>query len=85
MIGSPKIRNWKALTPLTAILAILLLLLPHAANHHAPALVFLLVPLFLFAELIDRSVRYEPRTDQVAAPNHQVRSALFQRPPPSQA
>jgi hypothetical protein len=85
MIASRKIRGWKALALLTAILALLLLLLPHASNHQTAALVFLLVPLFLFAELIDRSVRYEPRTDHVVAPNHHVRSTLFQRPPPAQA
>jgi phosphatidylglycerophosphate synthase len=85
MIGSSRIRTWKAIATLAAILAVLLLLLPQAANHHAPALVFLFVPLFLFAELIDRSIRYEPRTDHVVAPNQLVRSALFQRPPPAQA
>ena len=86
MIGNPQIRRWKALAALTAILALILLLLPHAPNHQgAPNLVFLLVPLFLFAGLIDRAVPYQPRKDHVVAPNRHVRSTLFQRPPPSQA
>ena len=52
MIGTPKIRGWKACALLAALLAVLLLLLPHAADHHAAAL-FLLVPIFLFAALVE--------------------------------
>ena len=80
----PKIRGWKLLAFLAAFVAVLLLVLPHAADHHASAL-FLLVPILLFIERIDRPVPYQPRKDHVVAPNHHVRSTLFQRPPPSQA
>jgi hypothetical protein len=80
MTGIPKIRAWKAL----ALIAVLLLVLPHATDHHAAAL-FLLVPIFLFAALVEEPCTYQPRKDYVVAPNHHVRSTLFQRPPPTQA
>ncbi len=79
-----KIHGWKALALLAAFVAVLLLVLPHAADHHNTAL-FLLVPILLFIELIARPVPYQPRTDHVVAPNHHLRSTLFQRPPPSEA
>jgi len=81
MSRHPKIRLWQLLATFLAILAVLLL--PHLPNH-ASAL-FLLVPTFLFLELIDRSVPYRPIKHYVVAPNNQVRSSLFQRPPPAQA
>jgi hypothetical protein len=84
MIGTPKIRGWKAFALLAAVLALLLLLLPHATDHQATTL-FLLVPIFLVIELIDRPVPYQPTKNHVAAPNPHVRSTLFERPPPSQA
>lgn len=84
MIGTSTIRAWKALALLATLLAVVLLLFPHAADHHASAL-FLLVPILLFIELIDRPVPYQPRKNHVVAPNGHVRSTLFQRPPPSQA
>jgi hypothetical protein len=80
----PKIRGWKLLGLLAAFVAVLLLLLPHPADHHNTAL-FLLVPLLLFLERIASPVPYQPRKHHVVAPNHHVRSTLFQRPPPSQA
>ncbi len=83
MIGTPKIRGWKAFALFAAVLALLLLLLPHAADH--PAALFLLVPIFLFVALVEEPCTYQPRTDHVFAPNHHVRSTLFQRPPPAQA
>jgi hypothetical protein len=76
-----KIRPWQRIATLLAILAVLLL--PHLPNH-ASAL-FLLVPIFFFIERIDHPVPYQPRKHHVIAPNHHVRSILFQRPPPSQA
>jgi hypothetical protein len=85
MTWPPKIRTWKALAALAAILALILLLLPQAANHHSAALVFLLVPLFLFLEPVAATVLYTPRNDHAFAPNAHVRYTLFQRPPPSQA
>jgi hypothetical protein len=84
MIGVPKIRAWKAFALFAALVAVTLLLLPQAADHHA-ALLFFLVPVLLFIERVDACVSYQPRTDHVIAPNHHVRSTLFQRPPPSQA
>ena len=84
MIGTAKIRAWKAFALLAAIVAVTLLLLPHAADHHA-TLLFFLVPILLFIEPVDASVPYQPRTDHAIAPNHHVRSTLFQRPPPTQA
>jgi hypothetical protein len=84
MIGTPKIRAWKAFALFAVIVAVTLLLLPQATDHHA-AVLFLLVPILLFIERVDASVPYQPRTDHVFAPNHHVRSTLFQRPPPSQA
>ena len=84
MTWPPKIRGWKALALLAALLAVVLLLLPHATDHHATPL-FLLVPIFLFAALVEEPCTYHPRTGRVVAPNHHVRSTLFQRPPPSQA
>jgi hypothetical protein len=77
----PKIRLWQLLATLLAILAILLL--PHLPNH-APAL-FLLVPIFLFAALVEEPCTCQPRKHHVIALNHHVRSTLFQRPPPAQA
>jgi hypothetical protein len=85
MTWLPKIRGWKALALLAAFIAVLLLLLPHATDHHAAALVVLLVPLFLFAALVEEPCTYQPRKNHVVAPNHHVRSTLFQRPPPLQA
>jgi len=84
MTPPPKIRTWKLLALLAAFVAVLLLTLPHAADHHAAAL-FLLVPILLFIERIDRPVPYQPRKRHAIAPNHHVRSTLFQRPPPTQA
>jgi hypothetical protein len=43
MTWPSKIRGWKAFALLAALVAVLLLLLPHAADHHSTAL-FLLVP-----------------------------------------
>jgi hypothetical protein len=85
MTWPPKIRTWKALAALTAILTLVLLLLPQGGNHHSTALVFLLVPLFLFLEPVAASVVYTPRNDHAFASNAHVRYTLFQRPPPSQA
>jgi hypothetical protein len=85
MTWPPKIRGWKAITLLAAILAVVLLLLPHATDHHATTALFLLVPLFLFAALVEEPRTYQPRTDHIVAPNHHVRLTLFQRPPPSLA
>jgi hypothetical protein len=84
MTWPPRIRGWKALALLAAFIAVLLLLLPHAMDHHAAAL-FVLVPIFLFAALVEEPCTYQPRKNHVVAPNHHVRSTLFQRPPPSQA
>ena len=84
MIATPKIRSWKALALLTALIAVLLLLLPHASDHHAVAL-FLLVPLFLFIEPVEALIPYQPNSNQVLPPKPHVRSTLFQRPPPPQA
>jgi hypothetical protein len=85
MIAPRKIGGWKALAFLAAIFALLLLLLlPQAANHHAATL-FLLVPIFLFVALVEQTCTYQPRKNDVFAPNHHIRSTLFQRPPPSQA
>jgi hypothetical protein len=83
MTWPPKIRGWKAFVFLAAILAVLLLFLPTAADHHNTVL-FLLVPIFLFIERIDCSGSYPPREDQIVTPNRHVRFTLFQRPPPSQ-
>lgn len=84
MTWPPKIRGWKALAALVAILALILLLL-QAANRHSAALVFLLVPIFLFLEPVIATVVYAPRNDHAFAPDAHVRYILFQRPPPSQA
>jgi hypothetical protein len=84
MIASRKIGGWKALAFLAAIFALILLLLPQAANHHAATL-FLLVPIFLFVALVEQTCTYQPPKNHVFALNHHVRSTLFQRPPPSQA
>ena len=84
MTGAPKIRSWKALALFAAILALILLLLPQAANHHAATL-FLLVPIFLFVALVEQTRTYQPRKNHVFAPNHHVRPTLFQRPPPTLA
>ena len=83
MTRSPKIRGWKAFALLAAFIAVLLLTLPHAADHHAA--LFLLVPILLFLEPVKASIPYQPRKHHVVAPNHHVRSTLFQRPPPAQA
>lgn len=84
MTGTRKIRSWKALALFAAILALALLLLPHAANHHA-AVDFLLVPIFLFS-LLDTLARQQP-ADQTTTLPHQplTRPTLFQRPPPKLA
>ncbi|MGD0444830.1 MAG: hypothetical protein ABSA39_12930 [Edaphobacter sp.] len=84
MIASGKIRGWKALALLAAISAVILLLLPQAANHHTATL-FLLVPIFLCVALVEQACTYQPRKNHVFALNHHVRTTLFQRPPPSQA
>ncbi len=84
MTRPSKIRGLKALALFAALVAILLLLLPQAADHHIAAF-FLLVPIFLFLESVEACVPYQPRKNHVVAPNHHVRSTLFQRPPPSQA
>jgi hypothetical protein len=81
MSRHPKIRLWQLLAALLAILAVLLL--PHLPNH--ASVLFLLVPTFVLLELIACSVPYRPRKRYVVAPNPQVRSSLFQRPPPAQA
>ncbi len=85
MIGTPKIRGWKALTLLATILALLLLLLPQAANHNAAELVFLLVPVFLFSFL--NTLAPQQPADQTATLPHQppTRPTLFERPPPTLA
>jgi ABC-type Na+ efflux pump permease subunit len=85
MIGGSKIRTWKALAALAAVLALLILLLPQAADHHAVAVVFLLIPLFLFAALVECSVPCPPQTGRIFASKLHVRPTLFQRPPPSLA
>jgi predicted MFS family arabinose efflux permease len=84
MILPSKIRRGKLLALLAAFIAVLLLVLPHATDHHAAAL-FLLVPVLLFLEPVPASVPYQPRKHHVIAPNHHVRPTLFQRPPPAQA
>ncbi len=85
MIGAPKIRGWKAFALLGALVAVVvLLLLPYAAGHQHVVL-FLLVPIFLFIELVCAKVPYQPHKNHVVVPNRHVRSILFQRPPPSQA
>jgi len=84
MTGAPTIRGWKALALLAAILAVVLLLIPHSADHHVAAL-YLLVPIFLCAALIEEPGTYSPRNDHGFAPTRHVTTTLFQRPPPSQA
>ena len=76
-------RGLRNFATLLSFLAILILLLPQAANHHSVSLVFLLVPIFLFLERIDRPALYPPNKNSGIASNHQVRFTLFQRPPPS--
>jgi hypothetical protein len=68
-----------------AIIAVVLLLLPQATNHHTATLFFLLVPIFLILEPVAASVRYPPRKDRSHALSGHVRYTLFPRPPPSQA
>jgi hypothetical protein len=79
-----KIRGVKLLALLAVFVAVLLLVLPHATDHHA-AVLFLLIPVFLFLEPVQTSVPYQPRKHHVVALNHHVRPTLFQRPPPAQA
>ncbi|HWW96620.1 MAG TPA: hypothetical protein VNY74_02945 [Edaphobacter sp.] len=83
MILPTKIRGWKLLALLAAFVAVLLLTLPHAADHHASAL-FLLAPILLFIEPVEASVPFQPRKHHIVAPNHHIRPTLFQRPPPAQ-
>jgi hypothetical protein len=84
MIGARKIRSWKALALFTAILTLILLLLPQPANHHA-AVVFLLVPIFLFG-LLDTLAPQQPADQTKIFPHHPpTRPTLFQRPPPTLA
>jgi len=86
MSRHPKIRGWKAVATLTAILALIILLLPHAPNHHAaPDLIFLLIPVFLFAALNTGSAPHYSQTERVTASQSPARPSLFQRPPPTLA
>ena len=84
MTCTPTIRGWKALALLAATLAVVLLLIPHSADHHFAPL-YLLVPIFLFVALIDERYTYPPRNDRGFALTRHVTTTLFQRPPPSQA
>lgn len=82
MVGTRKIRSWKALALFAAILALVLLLLPQA--HHA-AVVFLLVPIFLFG-LLDTLAPQHATALTITLPHWPAtRLTLFQRPPPTQA
>jgi hypothetical protein len=85
MTWSSKTRGWKAFAVLAAVAALLLLLLPHAPNHHPAALLFLLVPIFLFLEPVPAGVTYSPHKNHSFALSGHVRYTLFQRPPPAQA
>jgi hypothetical protein len=83
MPGRRQIRVWKVLVALTAILALLILLLPHVSNHHVtPDLVLFLTPVFLFSALSDSLTQHRARIDTPAPPQPSARPTLFQRPPP---
>lgn len=82
MIGTPKIRGWKAIALLATIVALLLVLIPHATDH---AVLFLFVSIFLVIEPVEARAPYQPRTNHIVPLNPHVRSTLFQRPPPLQA
>jgi hypothetical protein len=84
MTRTPKIRAWKAIALLATVIALLLLLLPHATDSPTVNL-FLLVPIFLFVALIDERCTCTPRKDSGFVLSHHVTTTLFQRPPPSQA
>jgi hypothetical protein len=85
MTWSSKTRGWKAFAVLAAVAALLLLLLPHAPNHHPAALLFLLVPIFVFLEPVPAGVTYSPHKNHSFVLSSHVRYTLFQRPPPAQA
>jgi hypothetical protein len=85
MLWTSKIRGGKAFALLAAVIALLFLVLPLTPNHHSATLLFLLVPFFLFLEPVAAALPYPPRSDHAFAPKNHVSSALFQRPPPSQA
>jgi hypothetical protein len=79
------IRGWKTLALLATLLAVLILLLPHATDHHAPTLVFLLVPIFLFALLDTLAPQPLPATTSINPSHPPTRPTLFQRPPPTKS
>jgi hypothetical protein len=67
----------------TALTLLLLLTTFMVSSHHVPGLIcFILVPLFLFAAPVtrERATFLVSATLRLAEP---VRTALFQRPPPS--
>ena len=78
------IRAWKSLATLTIILALLILLLPHATNH-APVLLFLFVPIFLFTIPDALAPQPLPSTTSNTPSHPPTRPTLFQRPPPAQS
>ena len=78
-------RGWKTVALLATLLAVLILLLPHTTDHHAPALLFLLVPIFLFALLDTLAPQCLPATTSITAYHPPTRPTLFQRPPPTKS
>jgi hypothetical protein len=79
------IRGWKTVALLATLLVVLILLLPHTTDHHTPTLVFLLVPIFLFALLDTLAPQPLPVTTSITPYHPPTRPILFQRPPPTKS
>ena len=78
------IRGWKTFALLAIILAVLTFLLPHATNH-APVLLFLFVPIFLFTIPDALAPQPLPSTTSNTPSHPPTRPTLFQRPPPKRS
>jgi hypothetical protein len=85
MTRTPITRASKALAFLAILLAVLILLVPPATDHHTPVLLFLFVPIFLFT--IPDALAPQPLPSTVSTTPHHppTRPTLFQRPPPHQS
>jgi hypothetical protein len=88
---TPDVRNHKQPGGLKAVSLIaiaiglvLLLLVPHVVSHHGASVVcFLLVPIFLFGKIESGEEDILPIEENGRSPSRsQIRSQLFQRPPP---
>lgn len=83
MRGNLQKRPWQTFTAMVMLICFVALLVPHTASSGSLLACVLFFPVFLFGLLDPPQWLRVVYTERASLPTLPVRSALFQRPPPT--